>query len=190
MQTYKYLSKLCEIILALLSRALRSKTGAAAPSLQPHITLTSPSLDPHHPHHHHHSKTEKMTNRVTRSEARHRRQLSMVIPDPSKPPEDGTCLWYKLRRELRIKVKKLAYARDRDAPMKPIMGVDFLRDEIGFVTTDRRRGKLPKLVSRQHTVYPMVYVVTSRSLHERYAILPSGDGNGNGSSPQPYYSSL
>jgi len=27
------------------------------------------------------------------------------------------------------------------------MGVDFLRDEIGFVTTDRRRGKLPKLVS-------------------------------------------
>jgi hypothetical protein len=131
-----------------------------------------------------------MSNRVTRSEARHRRQLSMVIPDPSKPPEHGTCFWYELPRELRIKVNKLAYGRDRDAPMKPIMGVDFLRDEIGFVTTDRRRGKLPKLVSRQQTVYPMVYVITSRSLHERCAILSSGYGDGNGSSPQPHYSSL
>jgi hypothetical protein len=51
--------------------------------------------------------------------------------------------------------------------MKPIMRVDFLRDEIGFVTTDRRRGKLPKLVSRQHTVYPVVYVIISRSLREQ-----------------------
>jgi hypothetical protein len=56
-------------------------------------------------------------------------------------------MWWGLHRELREKVLKLTYCRDRDAPMKPIMGVDFLRDEIGFVTTDRRRGKLPQLVS-------------------------------------------
>jgi len=44
-------------------------------------------------------------------------------------------------------VLKDAYGRDRDAPMKPIMGVDYLRDELGFVTTDRRSDRLPKLVS-------------------------------------------
>jgi hypothetical protein len=88
-----------------------------------------------------------MSRRVTRSEARHRQQLSTTIQDPSKPPANGKCMWWSLHREVRENVLRLAYCRDRDAPMKPIMGVDFLRDEIGFVTTDRRRGKLPQLVS-------------------------------------------
>jgi hypothetical protein len=87
------------------------------------------------------------SRRITRSETQNRQQLAKVIPDPSKPPADGTCLWWDLPRELRDKVLKDAYGRDRDAPMKPITGVDFLRDEMGFVTTHRRRGKLPKLVS-------------------------------------------
>jgi hypothetical protein len=92
-------------------------------------------------------KSKKMTNRVLRSETQHLQQLSTTIPDPSDPPADGTCLWWLLARELRVRVLKLAYGRDRDAPMKPIMGVDFLREHLGFFTTHHRRGKLPQLVS-------------------------------------------
>jgi hypothetical protein len=49
---------------------------------------------------------------------------------------------------------KLAYGRDRGAPMKPIMGVDFLRERIGFVTTPHRHGRLPKLVSGNNVFSP------------------------------------
>lgn len=105
--------------------------------------------------HHHHStyplfflgRTTMMSKRITRSDTNNQQQLSNAMPDSSKPPADGTCHWWDLDAVHRLKVLRLAYGRDRHAPMKPIMGVDFLRDEIGFVTTDRRRGKLPKLVS-------------------------------------------
>lgn len=161
MQTCRYHPKLFGRILALCcpSDTYDPKTATA---LQPHSTLASlsrhqTSLDTHH-----HSKMEKMSKRVTRSETKHRQQQKTVIPDPSKPHADGTCFSWNIPRELRVKVLKDAYGRDRDAPVKPIMGVDYLRDELGFVTTDRRRDKLPRLVSWQYTVYSVIHLIATR----------------------------
>jgi hypothetical protein len=146
-QTFKYRPKLSERLLALETLERPTFIDPKMPtSRRPHstritrhstrITLTRQS--------------KKMTNRVLRSETKHLQQSSTVPLEPLKTPADGSCMWWLLHPDVRQKVLKFAYGHGRDAPMKPITGVDFLREEIGFVTAPHRRGKLPKLVSGNH----------------------------------------
>jgi hypothetical protein len=150
-QTFKYRPKLSERLLALETLERPTFIDQKMPtSRRPHSTRitrhsTSTTLT---------RKSKKMTNRVLRSETKHLQQSSTVIPERPKPPVDGACGWGHLPSELQKKILKLAYGRDRDTPMKPITGVDFLREKIGVVTTPHRRGKLPKLVSGNLSSFP------------------------------------